>query len=300
MSPRSYLDPPAKSIQRLMIIETLRRLRSFAPLSEYEYIGFGAHEFVDFELVWRYLGLTRLTSIEETIPIDRYLFNAPFGAVNVEPGQASSVLPNLALTGRAIVWLDYTRRLDRSAINDVNGLVRRLVSGSVVIVTVNATPEDRVTKRLAGAIARLGRERVPRTHTDASFGQWGLAVLTHSALADEVLQTARSRGDGATAEQLLRFHYQDTSKMLTWAGVIVTPAERPNYERAAFADLPFKALMGDEPVPINPPPLTIREIVRLNAEMPPAAGMASPLPWLSDDDFHAYARLHRWYPRLTS
>ena len=50
MSPRSYIARPAKSIQRLMIIETLRRLRAFAPLSEYEYVGFGAHEFVDFEL----------------------------------------------------------------------------------------------------------------------------------------------------------------------------------------------------------------------------------------------------------
>ena len=112
MSLRTYLNRPAKYIERLMLVEAFRRLAVFGPLPEYAYIGFGAHEFIDFELVWRTIGVTEMTSIEKEIPPDRFQFNRPFGGIVVEPGRsAATVLPTLTFRPHSIVWLDYTGRL---------------------------------------------------------------------------------------------------------------------------------------------------------------------------------------------
>jgi Putative O-methyltransferase len=300
MSPNSYFGRPAKAIQRFMLIDACQRLAAFAPLSTYQYIGFGSHEFIDFDLAWRRLGITSLISIEETLPPDRYLFNAPYGGVRVEPGNAATVLPNLAITSRAIVWLDYTGKLDAQVIADVNGLARRLVSGSLLVVTINAHPEEVVAKRRESAVRRLGGSRIGSQVGDSDFAKWGLAEISQRILTGEVAREVRDRADGVAFNQLFRFHYQDTTRMLTWGGVFVGPADLVPLANANFATLPFVSVAGAPPFLINPPNLTVRELVRLNRELPNATGAASPLGWISDNEFADYARLHRWYPGLSS
>src|SRR4051812_21848495 len=92
---RSYVARPAKTVERLMLVDAFRRLHTFGPLRDYEYVGFGAHEFIDFELFWRTLGISTMLSIESSEPIERYEFNAPFGGVKVIPGESHDALPLL-------------------------------------------------------------------------------------------------------------------------------------------------------------------------------------------------------------
>jgi hypothetical protein len=295
MSLRSYLNRPAKYIERLMLVEAFRRLAAFGPLPEYAYVGFGAHEFVDFELVWRTIGVTEMTSIEKEIPADRFQFNRPFGAIIVEPGTSATVLPKLTFKPHTIVWLDYTGRLSLSIINDLVYSAGRLGSGSVLVVTVNAEPETEISKRRAAVVRKVGAKRVPAKVTDATLAKWGLAELYRDILSDEVSQAMRNRPDTAEFEQLFNFRYADSTRMLTWGGVIVADQDRQAFTDARFGDLEFVKTDADACL-LAPPVLTLREMLRLNDELPLAPGAAGPLTWLSKGEVDAYSWLHRWYP----
>jgi hypothetical protein len=278
-----------------MLVEAFRRLAVFGPLPEYAYIGFGAHEFIDFELVWRTIGITEMTSIEKEIPPDRFQFNRPFGGIVVEPGTSDTVLPKLTFRPHSIVWLDYTGKLSLPTINDLVYSAGRLGSGSVLVVTVNADPETEILKRRATVVKKVGAKRVPATLTDASLAKWGLAELYRNILWDEASQAMRNRPDAARFEQLFNFRYADSTRMLTWGGVIVADSDRQAFSDAKFDDLEF-VKTGADACLLAPPALTLREMLRLNDELPLPPGATGPLSWLSKDDVEAYSWLHRWYP----
>ena len=297
MTVRSYLDRPAKWIERLMLAEAFRRLVCFGPLAEYAYLGFGSHEFVDFELLWRTLGITRMTSIEKTTPVDRFEFNRPFGSIVVEPGESFTVLPRITFGQHTIVWLDYTDKLTVPIINDVRDCARRLGSGSALVVTVNVANVERIQDRRAAVVKAIEERRVPAAATDKTLANWGLAQLCRDVLADEVTQAMRDRIEPAKFEPLFHFQYQDTSKMLTWGGLIVAEKDRREFQEGRFDQLDF-VRTGMSPLLLAPPTLTLREVLRLNEVLPLAAGATGPLSWMTSEDLEAYARLHRWYPSL--
>lgn len=297
MTVRSYLDRPAKWIERLMLAEAFRRLVCFGPLHEYAYLGFGSHEFVDFELLWRTLGITRMMSIEEKTPIDRFEFNRPFGGIVVEPGVSFTVLPRITFEPHTIVWLDYTDKLTVPIINDVRDCARRLGSGSALVVTVNVATAEKVQDRRAAVVKAIEERRVPAAATDETLANWGLARLCRDVLADEVAQAMRDRIEPAKFEPLFHFQYQDTSKMLTWGGVILADEGRQAFEEARFDHLDF-VRTGADPLLLAPPSLTLREVLKLNDALPLTAGATGPLSWMTAEELEAYARLHRWYPSL--
>ena len=140
MSRLSYSRRPAKYIQRHMVVDALRRLRAFSPLEEYEYVGFGGMEFVDFELIHRQLGIKRLVSIEENgKDAARFRFNVPFEGVSIKFDKASAVLPTLLdKPYLRVVWLDYECELNLEVLQDLGTAIRKLVPGSAFIVSVNA------------------------------------------------------------------------------------------------------------------------------------------------------------------
>ena len=157
-----YAHRPSKHVQRRVVIDACRKLRAFSPLAEYQYIGFGAYEFVDFDLCRRELGVIEMHSIEmDTNGRERYLFNRPFADIEVHFNRASNVLPDL-LDDPAlrIVWLDYTSGLNREVLQDIGICTRKLVAGSVLIVTVAARPARPAAERRASLIDAVGSDRV--------------------------------------------------------------------------------------------------------------------------------------------
>ena len=105
----------------------------------------------------------------------------------------------------------------------------------------------------------------------------------------------RNRPDTARFEQLFNFRYADSTRMLTWGGVIVADSDRQAFSDARFDDLEF-VKTGADACLLAPPALTLREMLRLNDQLPLPPGATGPLSWLSKDDVEAYSWLHRWYP----
>lgn len=218
MGQPSYLHRPAKHIQRCMVVDALRKLRVFSPMQDFEYVGFGGMEFVDFELIHRELDVKKMVSIEANgHDAARFEFNAPFRGVDLKFGKASSVLPSLLdAPCLRILWLDYECELNLEVIQDLGTALRKLVPGSVLIVSVNTQGPRKARDRLTRFTANVEVERLPAGVTDATLAKWGWAEASHRVLVAEAKAEAARRYDGAKFEQLFRFHYADGARMLTW------------------------------------------------------------------------------------
>src|ERR1700682_3730508 len=97
-------------------------------------------------------------SIEHnTYAQERYRFNRPFSDIEIHFDRASNILPDLLEEPLLrIVWLDYTSHLDLEVLQDLGTCIRKLVAGSVLVVTVAASPARPATERRATLVAAVG------------------------------------------------------------------------------------------------------------------------------------------------
>ncbi len=287
---------PNKQIQRLMCVEVMRRMSAFRPLAEYRYVGLGGYEFVDFDLVYRALGIKRMTSIEERGKFERYEFNRPFSEVVIEWGSTNERLPALALDEPLIMWLDYCCSLNKNVLQDVRLLGEKLNAGSMLLISVNAdTAPD--GERLANLEYRVTSERIPMDVTEeTSLDGWGTAAVQRRIMLAELRTALGRRGSGPRFEQLVNIHYRDTSRMQTLGGVFVDAGTEACFKEAEFRNLPHVAT-GAEADLIRVPVLTAREVLALEQKMG-GGNQAAALPWMAKRDTDEFAKLHRWYPRV--
>ncbi len=292
-----YLSRPAKAIQRRMIVDACRRLGPFGAPSAYEYIGFGALEFIDFHLMRRGVGVVKMTSIEHNFSgRKRYEFNRPYGEVDVLIGRAGARLRDVDWSGLRIVWLDYESALDEDVLGDVAQISQRLQPGSVLIVSVNSEPARPMGERLKIFSENVEDWRVPPGTTDHTLAQWGWADAQRRVLADSLTSEMAGRLDGAWLHQLFDFRYADGAKMQTFGGIVLIPALERSLVDCRFEDLEFICGRDDEPVVIEVPNLTAKERDHLDRQLPVSAGAVPGLPGLSSGDAQQYADYYRWYP----
>lgn len=295
MARHSYAFRPAKHIQRLMIVDACRRLRAISLLQNYEYVGFGGFEFVDFDLIRRSLGIDQMISYEKDSAQERYSFNQPFGGVTIKFGPASSHLPFLDRATLRIVWLDYLQKLDAEVLQDIETAAELLAPGSVLIVTVNAMPARPAERRREELAECVGEERIPVGVDDGSLAQWGLAQVQRRIARSAIDNALGRRGDASTFEQLFHFHYADGAQMLTYGGVVLIPAAQEAFAAAKFNEL--EQVSTDEVARrIVVPSLTAREAIHLNRQLPTDDPAALDAPGLTESEKGAYAELYRWYP----
>jgi hypothetical protein len=279
-----------------MVVDACRRLERFASLGEYRYLGFGAYEFVDFELVRRELGIVAMDSIESegSATQRRYLFNRPFEYIDIHFDRASNVLPSLLDDAvKRIAWLDYTDWLDREVLADVGTCLRKLPAGSVLLVTVRARPEGTAKERLAHLQSRVGRERIPEGVDDEYLAKH-MADVQRDILTVSVRGHIRRRVDGARFMQLFDLRYKDGTPMQTWGGLVVSPDIDSAVAAVDFGALEQTSLLDQPPVDATVPTLTMREVLHLNSQLPCAGPLAG--EDIPADDLDAYRRLYRWYP----
>ncbi|MEV6501515.1 O-methyltransferase [Streptomyces prunicolor] len=295
MAAINYQLRPSKAVQRHMIVDVCRRLNVMARLEEYQYVGFGALEFVDFHLVHRALNISDMISIEaDETSIDRYLFNRPFKTVQIVPGRSSVVLPELSWDRLSIVWLDYTQRLNDEVINDVSLLCGKLQPGSALFVTLNARPESQIDQRRQALAGFVGEERIPANVSDESLAVWGLAETQHTILTDVIIKGLRDRQISAEWRQVVNINYADGAKMQTFGGIVVGPGSSVGFESCRFNELDFVRFSGEEPYLVRVPMLTPKERRALEEQLPLASGDELKVPWLPDRDAQDFLRLYRY------
>jgi hypothetical protein len=295
-----WAQRPSKHVQRRMVVDACRRLRSFAPLDQYRYVGFGAYEFVDFELFRRELGIVEMHSIEggEGEEEGRFTFNRPFGEVSVHFGRASDLLPDILDDAvLRIVWLDYLSSLSAEVLQDVGTCGRMMIPGSVLIVTINARPPQPKGERRRKLIEAVGPERVAPEMIDENLDPPGFARAQREILAQEVRSWMSRRDDGSSFRQLFNIRYDDGTPMLTWGGLIVAPGMHAALENACFHELE-QTSDGEHMVDATVHPLTTREVLHLNSQLPTRDATGLSGQGIPEEALQSYERLYRWYPTV--
>jgi len=298
----NFSTRPAKNVERRMIVEACRRLSAVAPLETYRYVGFGGIEFMDFELMHRILGIRIMTSIEKDLQWPaRYKFNRPFRTVAVLTGRASEHLSALDWDGLRIVWLDYEWQLRDEVIRDCETVARVLHPGSLLIVTIQARGEfsGRVGTKLEDLKRNVAEDRIPLGITEESLeGKWGFARAQRQILTEAVNDVVERRGDGARLRQVFNFFYADDVRMQTSGWIVSSTGLDRTVDTCRFEELDF-VRMGDEPMVIEVPVLTDRELQYLNQKLPLKKRARLRESWLDPGVQETYAKLYQWYSDQT-
>lgn len=286
-----YSDRQSKQVTRRIFVETLRRLQAIDKLSNYSYVGFGAYQFLDFDVVHRQLGIDRMTSIESDEKlIARCHFNTPYRGIDVIQGTATTLIPTLDWSGKVIAWLDYTQRLRSAEIADSMNVALRMRPGSVFAITLNCHVGEEGTRRSDLAKA-VGEENIPIGITEAKLGEWGLAKTQRELVSSLLHRTLASRSDGTTWQQILNIQYRDAARMQMIVGIVDHPDLHAAIQTCRFEDMP-EVSFDAEPLVIELPALTVRERHAIGKKLP--AKSIKEFAGLSAKDLAAYARFYRW------
>lgn len=307
-----YSLRPAKHAERKMLVDVLRRLTPFQAVEDYCYIGFGSVWFSDFILFHRMLGINKMISIEQAEGARaRFEENRPFN-INIEFGNSSTVLPRLDWSERVIAWLDYDDPLEPGMLQDVRSVANRVRSGSVLAVSVQCvkapslidyqrdTDEGKMT-----AIERFrqtfGRERVPDDARDDDLAGWPYGTLSRRMLITEIelalAERNLSAGTTLRFESICEIEYQDDARMCTIVGAFVDEDEANRLEACAFERLDFMPAT-QRPIRIEMPKLTIRELRKIEQQLPRPVGRELDLGSIPASDAEKFCRMYRYLPNF--
>lgn len=296
-----YGTRTAKHVERKMLAEAMARLDALQPLEDWRYIGLGSLWFTDFALFHRRLGMRLLHSIEDEQDDGlqaRFRSNAPF-TTQMHFGRTTSELPKVPWDRPATVWLDYDDRFQSWMFEDVDHIVAACADPSLLLFTLNVSPgPDPGEGRRDNLAGRLGSEdRLPKwakrdSDLGGELGPRGMANAVREVLSDQVEAALIDRGDPALRyEQLFHFRYADGAPMVTFGGLLSSAGAADCH----FENLPF-CRKGATPFVIQPPVVTLREGLALEALLPDTPIDPAVLPGLTKPEVKAFRQLYRYLP----
>ena len=318
----NYRVRPAKSIQRKMLCDAFLRLSFFKPVENYRYVGFGSTTFVDFILFHKMLGIKDMISIEKNEEDKaRFEFNNPFDCIRMEYGDSSDVLPSLEWDLKTIVWLDYDGPLNNTILEDIACVSMSLVSGSILIVTVDVesdlpdppfTDEDVQNYRFKKFEERVGSNKVPANLESKNLEGTEMATTCGKVILNEIKQILRNRNGLLSDERkvkynpLFNFLYEDSAEMLTVGGIFYEARDEASFKQCKFENLEFvrsdttfyedEAFCEDEAFyKIEVPTLTHRERLYLDKTLPCGNSGDGEQISLTEEDINNYKRLYRYF-----
>lgn len=295
---------PSKSIQRQIVFGGIRLLHNRLDVKEAVYVGLGSIWFVDFVMAHKILSINDMISMEEDeVGYLRARYNSPFATVDVRRGSSSDVLPGLCADASVnarpwVLWLDYDKRFDEDASDDLRLIVENAPENSIVLATFNAAEAkygaanerpDRLRELFEGVVpANLSKNQCKDDRMQRTLAE--LTVKFMKAVALE----ARRPGGFVPAFQIV---YRDTAPMVTVGGVLPSESNRRPVESSIKA--------GDwrcrPEAAITAPHLTIREAMALQSRLPDPAGLTRGVVKalgfdLEEEQIRVYERYYLEYP----
>ena len=305
---------PSKQVERRMIIDALQRLAAAGfPIADYQYTGFGAIYFVDFIMLHKLLGMTKLLSLERDASLEKRVnFNRPFSCVNIKMVSASSEIPSLSRDIQHFIWLDYDGVLHKEFLSDIQSAVTMLPPGSIILVTVDVEPPEeydyQTVDRDFDGQEPLGPKHwkryfehhaagyLPPALSEQDFGKSLLVHRTMDALKAAFKKSILARQD-LEFMPMFNFVYKDTHRMLSLGGMITGRAEKRALAASTISEAPYyRPNFELEPCHITVPNLTRKERVHLDREMPGTSDWVPAEFDLGPDDTQRYREIYRFLP----
>lgn len=301
----NYVLRPAKNVERKMLVELARRLDGFGDVSRYEYVGFGSYFFSDFRLVHRVLGITAMTSIERlTSQRARFEFNKPLEYIEIQFGEASSILPALSWKGPKIIWLDYECPLTSTVLSDIAVVLSRAQPGSMLIVTIQANPLGKKESAIDAISENIGPDRVDASWQEKSFAGLGTCSIYYDVIRRHVAEEVLSLNIGCreyeslSVRQVGHFRYEDDAQMMSLAWVVHNAAQEPLYASCGFQTVPFYR-SGSEAYSIRLPNVTYREMRLFDLALKSEDANIFVKHGLTIEQLQMYKAIQRYFPMFT-
>lgn len=315
----NYSLRPAKSIERKMILQFCSRLSPFDFVENYHYIGFGSIYYSDFILFHKMLNIQKMSSIEFERNESRARFNLPFNCINLLAGHCNIQLPKtINKDEKNITWLDYDSPLSSSALDDIQTYAGKTSSGSMLLVTFNANPDENPC--LGGNIdalfeyrkselkKRISEKKIPEISKSLQLNRKNLHKLYREIVINEIEETLAKRNrkvipsEEIIYKQVLNFDYADGSKMMTLGFIFFQQLDTAKFSQCKFEEL-GQYCNDSEAYKINAPKLTSEEIRALNKILPKREGVPYKIPTINNGKFEKaceeYADVYQYFPQFT-
>ena len=300
----NYSLRPSKSIQRQIVFNGIRMLKSQLNLSNMIYIGFGSVWFIDFVMAHKLLDIEDMVSMEkEEIGYRRAVFNRPYATVRVCHGHSSDLLAKLYddkdFSRRPwVVWLDSDNHLEEELRDDIRSIIETSPANTVFLVTFNGkdtrygSPSERTT-RLRDLLGNVVPDELPRARCKGDKMQETLADLTIDFMKSIGAEFARPGG----FEPAFRMIYKDASPMVTVGGIMPSP-EKSNDAESVIGSKTWKCRPERR---IVAPLLTFREAVTLQSLLPRVDNLSRNIVQnngfdLEDSQIESFQKYYREYP----
>ena len=238
----NYLIRPAKNIKRKIFVETLQYLRKAGyDVSDYHYLGFGGHYYVDFILFHNLLSIKKMTCLEKKPFLkDRMEFNKPFEFITLKMKSLTQFIPTINSDEKYLIWADYENKLDDEIIGNIQSLISTLKNGSILIFTVNSDLRepnaDYLNSREIEDLRNKQRLFLKEKIEDSLSPHCGtitMADLKSQKLPQLYAKTIKNAIDDSFGGRLgdefyglFNYVYRDGAKMLTFGGIIDKKGKR--------------------------------------------------------------------------
>lgn len=310
----NYTIRPSKQVERKLFIEAFHYLGHNADynLKEYTYLGMGSVFYTDFVLFHKYLYLDEMICIEAANIRKRMKFNKPYDFIRLKMGRVSDVLPTIRFRDKKyIVWLDYDSTLDEEALVDIDSFVRKLKSGSFLIVTVDAEPKLRNMPAfqnlplnekvvlLQNHYEKCSEGLLSRHIRKSDLAKNSLPGLAVDIINARIRKSLSFRNDDAEFIQLFNYLYADGAQMLSFGGLIDSASKIASLQNSKVLTH-TSIVQARNPYKITVPPLTTKEKCFLDSCIKKGVVISTiknRLPFeLEDEYLESYLSHYRHYP----
>ncbi len=293
----NYALRPAKHIERKMLTEMLRKLGPFGRVESYRYVGFGSFYFVDFALFHKSLGIDQMVSIERAVNDQaRFRFNRPFECIDLRFGEARDLLPQLRWDIRTILWLDYDGPLNPDCLADIGQFVSSALTGSFLIITVNAEP---IALELFKQM--IGDDRVRAGLQNKDLEGWKTSEECRRVIFNQIEETLFARNGGLPAgsrfkyQQAVFFQYRDGARMVTTGGLLYDEGQTQTLDATSIRSLEYFR-GGHDPYRIHVPMLTVKERKYIESKIPAGDMTAVDSRGIPSLERERYRSVYRHFP----
>ena len=303
----NYALRPAKSVERKLVCEIMRQINISFRLSDYRYIGFGASYFTDFILFHNELHIKNLVSLEKyEEKKERFEFNKPYGYITIKYGESSQVLDKQIewdSETKDIIWLDYDSVLDVDKINDIELCINKIISGSVVLVSFNASIKgNEAGKRIPVVEEIFDKDKLPLKISEKDLDPIDIHKFFHNLLEISIEKALYEKNskyvekcDQYSYKQIMFFKYKDGAPMLTLGYIFYKNSDKGKIDNCNF-ELTEGYIGSNEPYVIDIPNFTAKEIQEINRHIPDVEQIQRSLEFLSETDIEKYLKIYRFFP----
>ena len=302
----SYDLRPAKQCERKMMIDSFgAAMESGFAIPDYRYVGMGGNRFYDFILIYKYLGINKMVSLEhDPKMLRRARYNCPYKFIEIDNTTVGEFIDSDEFDGNSIFWMDYDAPISNVILGDIVKTAQSLELGDFLFATVCAVPPKSL--RNLSAKNRL-------VEMQERFGDAGKSLsmtdVEDAHFADAVYKILRSAFANAFAFipngsfcPFFSVEYADGLNMLTHGGLFAKRQSCNNFLKRVRDKVPVLASTATSRYRIRRLDLTERERDLFDRAATGPLGISKELEEIRklgfrDQELQSYRELLRYYPR---